>query len=182
MVLTDVELAAEIDAKRLCFFPPLEPGQINICTIDLRLGNVIRELKPPPKVSGVHLPGYIQPEDLDWSKFLLHYTQLVDCSDGYYDLERDKPVLAWTREKITLPSHLCARVEGRSSLARLGLTVHNTAPFIHPGFSNHLALELHWRGLFPLRLGIGEERICQLIVERMSGVPTELYSGQFQGP
>ena len=78
-------------------------------------------------------------------------------------------ILAQTREKIKSnpQARLAARVEGRSSLARIGLIVHLTAPTIHAGFEGNITLEIINFGPFHLRLVPRETRICQLIFERL---------------
>jgi len=89
-------------------------------------------------------------------------------------------VLLWTREYIELPSEsrIAARVEGKSSLARLGVGVHITAPTIHAGFSGPVQLEVFSVGRRPVRLRSGM-KICQLIFEQTLGVAEKGYSGQF---
>jgi dCTP deaminase len=103
--------------------------------------------------------------------------------------------LGWTLERIQLPhrSRLAGRVEGKSSLARLGLGVHVTAPTIHAGFGstdldsaflgNPIQLEIWNTGPVPIVLKTGL-RICQLIFEQVDGTPEQGYGGQFatQGP
>jgi dCTP deaminase len=66
---------------------------------------------------------------------------------------------------------LAARVEGRRTLARLGLSVHLTAPTIHAGFSGRIALEIYNAGIHVLKLSPGKLHICQLIFERLERVP-----------
>ena len=85
--------------------------------------------------------------------------------------------LGYTRERVTLPQHLGGRVEGRSSIARIGLFVHVSAPTIHPGFDNHIMLEFYNAGPLPIRVRAGDH-ICQLVLERVEGVG--FYQGQFQ--
>lgn len=70
-------------------------------------------------------------------------------------------LLCSTREKITVPVDMCARMEGKSSLGRLGLMVHVTAGFIDPGFRGHLTLELHHVGKIPLII-TPKERVSQI--------------------
>jgi dCTP deaminase len=103
--------------------------------------------------------------------------------------------LGWTLEQIQLPhrSRLAARVEGKSSLARLGLGVHVTAPTIHAGFGekparpdflgNPIQLEIWNTDPLPIVLK-PRLRICQLIFEHVDGTPEQGYVGQFatQGP
>ena len=104
-------------------------------------------------------------------------------------------ILGWTLERIYLPhtSRLCARVEGKSSLGRMGLGVHVTAPTIHAGFGHNkndpkdhgapLRLEIWNVGPLPIVLAKGM-RICQLIIEEVREVPRAGYGGDFnlQGP
>jgi dCTP deaminase len=86
-------------------------------------------------------------------------------------------VIGRTYESATLPQHLGGRVEGKSSIARIGLFVHISAPTIHPGFDNRIALEFYNVGPLPIRVRPGDP-ICQLILERVEG--EGLYQGQFQ--
>ena len=103
----------------------------------------------------------------------------IPPSKGYI-LAPEAFVLAWTHEKIVLPnySRIAARIEGKSSLARLGLAVHVTAPTIHAGFEGPIQLELCNHGLFSIRLIPGMP-ICQLIFEMTFGTPEKGYSGKF---
>lgn len=104
-------------------------------------------------------------------------------------------LLGWTIEKVQLPhqARLAARVEGKSSLARLGIGVHVTAPTIHAGFGykkgddsypgTPLQLEMWNCGPLDIKLVEGMP-ICQLIFEMVDGTPEKGYDGQFsiQGP
>jgi len=91
-------------------------------------------------------------------------------------------LLAMTRERICLnrESLLAARVEGRSSFARLGLVVHLTAPTIHAGFNGQITLEIINFGPFYLKFVPGRTRICQLIFERLESEPTGEPATAFQ--
>jgi dCTP deaminase len=91
-------------------------------------------------------------------------------------------VLAWTHEEITLPlnSRIAARVEGKSSLARFGVSVHVTAPTIHSGFTGHIQLEMFNFGNLEIILEKGM-RVCQLIFETTLGTPQKGYQGMFAG-
>ncbi len=109
----------------------------------------------------------------------------IDPEKGYI-LEGKSLILAWTRERVQLHEHgrVAGRVEGKSSLARLGLAVHVTAPTIHCGFkAPSIQLEIINHGPLPIRLKAGM-RICQLIFEQTLGMPESAYQGQFaqQGP
>jgi dCTP deaminase len=91
-------------------------------------------------------------------------------------------VLGWTKERVHLKSsaRVAARVEGKSSLARLGLAVHVTAPTIHSGFNGQIQLEIINLGPLPIRLR-ADMAICQLIFEQTLGFPEKGYGGQFHG-
>lgn len=183
MILSDIELRAEIEAGRLVFDPKLElegpRPQMQTSTIDLRLGHAVREFKGVPK--GVEAA--VDPSDVEYDldDFLAQFTELKTIGDGeYYDLKPNTPLLAQTLERVKIPPHLSGRVEGRSSLARLGLTVHNTAPYIHPGYNDYLTLELCYNGKIPFRLRPSQLRICQLIVERVGLPPLQPYPGEYR--
>jgi dCTP deaminase len=92
-------------------------------------------------------------------------------------------ILAKTHQKIHLKpgARLAARVEGRSSLARLGVIVHLTAPTIHAGFNGTITLEMINHGPFWLRMTPRKTRICQLIFERLETEPGGEIATQFQG-
>lgn len=91
-------------------------------------------------------------------------------------------VLGWTAEEVVLPefSRIAARVEGKSSLARLGVGVHVTAPTIHCGFTGSIQLEIFNFGPHSVVLSSGM-RVCQLIFEQTYGTPMKGYSGLFSG-
>lgn len=104
-------------------------------------------------------------------------------ANGQYTIEPNKFYLSATHERVHLPikSRLAARVEGKSSLARLGLTIHMTAPTIHCGFDGVIALEIFNYGPFPLHVTPGKTRVCQLIIEKLSSVPKEPGGKSFSG-
>lgn len=121
------------------------------------------------------------------------FTRLLDArehrqitDDQPYPLKPRQFVLGQTIERVALPVSpdgsapcLAARVEGRSSFARCGLLVHFTAPTIHAGFDGHITLEMCNFGPYPVLL-YPRLAICQLIVERVDGVPFRNDS-EFQG-
>ena len=99
-----------------------------------------------------------------------------------YSLKPDVLLLGWTHETIELPvqSRIAARVEGKSGLARLGISIHFTAPTIHAGFRGQVQLEMRNFGPHEVVLDVGMP-ICQLIFEITFGMPIKGYSGQFLG-
>jgi dCTP deaminase len=84
-------------------------------------------------------------------------------------------VLGATLESIELPSTLAGRLEGKSSLGRLGLVIHSTAGKVDPGFKGHLVLEITNIGTVPIML-YPEMRICQLLFEQLSSPTTQVYT------
>ena len=91
-------------------------------------------------------------------------------------------LLGITLEHVHLPADaaIAARVEGRSTLARMGRAVHLTAPTIHASFRGNIALEMTNHGPLPIRLRPGLLRVCQLILERTGGVPDAGLDSEFQ--
>jgi len=83
-------------------------------------------------------------------------------------------VLATTKEWVEIPPNLCARVEGRSSIGRIGITVHITAGFIDAGFKGNITLEI--KNLSPNSIILYEDmRVAQLVFEELNGTPKRLY-------
>jgi dCTP deaminase len=85
------------------------------------------------------------------------------------------------RHRLKHEARIAARVEGRSSLARIGLMVHLTAPTIHAGFEGHITLEMLNHSPFHLKHVPDKTRICQLIFERLGETPSGLTATDFQG-
>src|SRR6201991_1932185 len=113
-------------------------------------------------------------------------TRPVDVeADEAFLLPPGEFVLASTYEVITLPDDLAARLEGKSSLGRLGLLTHSTAGFIDPGFSGHVTLELSNVATLPIKLWPGM-KIGQVCVFRLTS-PAEhpygssIYGSRYQG-
>jgi dCTP deaminase len=176
MILRDRDIIELIEAGTLTFNPPLEKGQIGSSAIDLRLGynfsvHPYDTSSLPQNVKSI----LSQTVDLrDESKVVEFITYLRKENNqhlqdgGHIDIQPRSLLLAETLESITLPTDIAARVEGRSTYARLGLTVHQTAPSVKPGWSGQLTLEIVNNGSFTYRL-YPRMRLCQLILEEMKG-------------
>ncbi len=133
--------------------------------------------------------------DYNFDAVRQRYSQPIEIPADGYVFKSQTFLLGWTHEKIQLPhrSRLAARVEGKSSLARLGIGVHVTAPTIHAGFGfkkddddypgSPLQLEMWNVGPLDVKLVAGMP-ICQLIFELVDGTPEKGYEGRFsiQGP
>ncbi len=172
MILSDVELMAELDRGGLVIEPRPGPDQWSGSSVDLTLAEKILVLRPTSGMSA-------DPSEIENINDLLE--SFGDVKDLPYDLPPGTFFLGTTRERLVLPQYLGARVEGKSSFARFGLAVHQTAPTIQPGFDGVLTLEMYNCGPFGLKLTPGV-RICQLIVERL-GLPAVRggAGGRFQG-
>jgi dCTP deaminase len=126
----------------------------------------------------------IDPHAADFSFATLaeqYALQIPPDADGSVVLRPADFILGITAERVSLPvaSRLAARVEGRSTLARLGMSVHVTAPTIQSGFSGHITLEITNHGGLSIRLRPGL-RVCQLIVEQVFDTPSKAISTAFQ--
>lgn len=177
MLLSDQDIKAELRAGRLRVNPH-EPALIQPCSIDVRLGQLFR-------VFANHRYPHIDP-----AAEQPRMTDLVSTPmDGMFMLHPGEFVLASTAEDVALPADLAARLEGKSSLGRLGLLTHSTAGFIDPGFTGHITLELANVATLPilLRPGMKIGQLCFIRLsspaERPYGAPGlgSRYQGQ-QGP
>jgi len=177
MILCDTEIRAALNYGHIVIDPRPPPENIGTTAIDLRLGTELRKWKVPK--SGVTIT--IDPSHPDFSYSDIANDHLEACVldlEGAVVLQPGDFLLGITEEKIELPiqSRLAARVEGRSTLARLGIGVHVTAPTIHSSFRGKITLEITNQGQLPVRLKPGL-RVCQLILEQVYGTPaTELRS------
>lgn len=179
MILSDGEIQEAIRRKTVIIDPLPTEEQYTTSALDLLLGDEILELKTLQELqseepSGVERPPVVDLSKVDVKELLRKYAKpLPKQPDGSFVLPPQKFVLGITREYVELPrkSKIAARVEGRSTLARLGLVVHLTAPTIHAGFSGRIVLEMYNFGNYSLRLIPNTLAICQLIFERLGRVP-----------
>ena len=173
MLLSDRDIWVELESGQLSFSPELTVEQIGPASIDLHLDKLAKRFKKPPR-------GYDEINlSLVGAKDLVDYaSEALDLTGGF-SLGPNEFLIGYTLEAVSLPPYLGARVEGRSGYARMGLSVHNTAPTIQPGYKGQIALELSNNGLFKLRLEPGI-LICQLLLERLTSEPTSGYGGTWQ--
>ncbi|MBC7292165.1 MAG: dCTP deaminase [Actinotalea sp.] len=173
MLLSDRDIRTELDSGRIGL-DPYEPGMIQPSSIDVRLDRFFR-LFDNHKYPVID-PSQDQPD----------LTRLVE-TDGEepFVLHPGEFVLGSTYESVALPDDVAARLEGKSSLGRLGLLTHSTAGFIDPGFTGHVTLELSNVATLPIQLWPGM-KIGQLCFFRLSS-PAEnpygssLYGSRYQG-
>ena len=168
MLLSDRDILAEIKAERIRL-EPYDEAMVQPSSIDFRLDRFFR-------VFDNHKYPAIDPaadqEDL---------TRMVEVEgDEPFLLHPGEFVLGSTYEVVTLPDDLAARVEGKSSLGRLGLLTHATAGFVDPGFSGHVTLELANVATLPIKLYPGM-KIGQLCFFRLSSPADHPYGSAKYG-
>ena len=140
MILSDRSLREAIAAGRIVI-DPLDEALIQPSSIDVRVANLFRVFRN-------HTAGVI-----DVKKDMRMLTELVEIpDDGVFMLHPGEFVLGSTLERITVPDDLVGRVEGKSSLGRLGLLIHSTAGFIDAGFDGRITLELANVASLPITL------------------------------
>ena len=162
MLLSDRDIRAELDSGRVGL-DPLDPAMVQPASVDVRLDRFFR-------LFDNHRYAHIDPrQEQD------ELTRLVEVDpDEAFILHPGAFVLGSTYEQVTLPDDLAARLEGKSSLGRLGLLTHSTAGFIDPGFSGHVTLELSNVATLPITLWPGM-KIGQLCFFRLSSAAQSPY-------
>ncbi|CAK0759558.1 dCTP deaminase [uncultured Gammaproteobacteria bacterium] len=174
MILTDREIAIALDTKQVIIEPRPPEDLLSSTAIDLRLHRSLK--KWSPKKGMVIYPGG---DEYSYNEIANTLCEVFDIGTGYI-LKPKTFILGWTKEEVSLPStsRLAARVEGKSSLARLGIGIHVTAPTIHAGFQGLIQLEIYNCG--DLDIGLqADMKICQLIFEQTLGTPDKGYRGIF---
>lgn len=150
---------------------PFRSERLQPASIDLTLSD---EFRTPENGSTIAV-------DLGHPDTYAELTRQVNIGTGEgYVLHPGEFVLASTVECICLPAAIMARVEGKSSLGRLGLIVHATAGFIDPGFEGDITLEMTNLLRVPIILRPGLP-ICQISFSYMNAPPDKTYEGRYQG-
>ena len=173
MLLSDRDIRAEIAANRVGV-EPFDEAMIQPSSVDVRLDKFFRVFEN-------HKYSVIDPstEQAELTR------EVIAEGDEPFILHPGEFVLASTYEVITLPDDIAGRLEGKSSLGRLGLLTHSTAGFIDPGFSGHITLELSNVANLPVKLFPGM-KIGQLCLIKLSS-PAEhpygsaIYASRYQG-
>lgn len=176
MILSDKEIWMEIQSRQLVFDPPIEPEQVHTSSVDLRLSDQFTVLTPPPQGAEIRID--LAEGNAETIAKRFGKTETIP-KDGEFSFKPDTFVLAYTLEYVMLPNYLAARVEGRSSLARYGISIHKTAPTVHATFQGQLRLELTNEGPFTCVLRPGQI-ICQLIIERLGSPSNSTLNSTWQ--
>jgi dCTP deaminase len=171
MRLCDRDIEAHLDTGRIRIEPRPPRAGISGVSVDLRLGNSFR-------VFNDHAAPYIDlsgpREEVDRAVHRIMGKEIRIAEDGAFFPHPGELALAITAEIITLPADIVGWLDGRSSLARLGLMVHVTAHRIDPGWSGAIVLECFNSGKLPLALRPGMT-ICALNFETLSGPAARPY-------
>ena len=162
MILSDRTIRAELEAGRIVI-DPLGEGCIQPSSVDLHVDRLFRVFRN-------HTMGHI-----DVKQDLEELTELVEIpEDDVFMLHPGEFVLGSTLERVALPDDLVARLEGKSSLGRLGLLIHSTAGFVDAGWDGHLTLELSNVANLPITLYPGM-KIGQISFLQMSTAADQPY-------
>lgn len=168
MLLSDHDILTGLDSGRIGL-DPLDRDMVQPSSVDVRLDRFFRvfENHRYPNID----PAEEQPE----------LTREIDVAgDEPFVLHPGEFVLASTYEVVTLGTDVAARLEGKSSLGRLGLLTHSTAGFIDPGFSGHVTLELSNVATLPIKLWPGM-KIGQLCFFQLTSPATNPYGSKKYG-
>jgi dCTP deaminase len=168
VILSDVTIRKELAAGRIVI-DPLDESAIQPSSVDLRIDRYFRVFRNDTTP-------FIDPkqpqEDL---------TELVEVSDERaFILHPSEFVLGSTLERVALPDDIAGRIEGKSSLGRLGLLTHSTAGFVDSGWDGHLTLELSNVATLPIAIYPGM-KIGQISFLRMSTPADQPYGSAAKG-
>ena len=179
MVLSDQEIELELRTGRLVISPEVSDAQIGPSSIDLRLSNKFTTFEKPEGTGGLNQS--VNLADIEDIEAIMGVVgKEITLEEGKtHPIKPGEFLLAYTQEYIELPNYLAARVEGRSTLARLGLSIHQTAPTVHATFKGQLRLEIMNNGPLPCLLSPGIA-ICQLILERLGWPALRSLTSAFQ--
>ena len=173
MVLSDVTIKEQIEKGNIVI-DPLDPNDIQPASVDVHLDNkvlVFRNSRRPYIDIREDLEGLMDLETIDdETPFILHPGEFI---------------LGSTLENIEIPADLVARLEGKSSLGRIGLLIHSTAGFVDPGFSGYLTLELSNVANLPIKIypemKIGQISFYYLNSPSESEYGSDVYGSKYQG-
>ena len=169
MVLSDHDIKSALKTGRIKISPkPDMTTQLGSCSIDLRLGNTFRVFEHSKKA-------YIDPSKKDYSNEITREIKIKNGEE--FVMQPGDFVLAVTLEHVVIPNDLMGRLEGRSSLGRLGIVVHSTASIFDPGWDGKCVLELGNLGRMAVALTVGM-RICAMTFEELSSPADVPYSSK----
>lgn len=172
MILSDRDIKKAIAEGRIRITPaPDYAQQLSACMIDLHLGKKFRTFNRS-RHPYIDLKAPLDADEI---------TKEITIPDGEaFIMQPGDFALAITEEKLELPDDLVGRIEGRSSLGRIGIIVHGTASVFHPGWTGKVTMELGNLGTMPVALYPGM-RICAFTFEQLSSMAEKPYRGKYTG-
>ena len=165
-ILSDKSIKEYLKEGKIVIDPIKDEQQIQPSSVDMRLGDEFKVFKVIRKP-------YIDPKDEEDIAEYMESSTVPEVEA--FIIHPNEFALATTQEYVKVPDDLVARVEGRSSMGRLGVTMHVTAGYVDPGFEGRITLEISNIGAMPVALYPGQ-RVCQLVFETMT-TPAELPYG-----
>lgn len=173
MLLSDRDIRAQVHRGEI-LLDPWDPGMVQPSSVDVRLDRYFRIFENHRYPS------------IDPAEEQSELTRLIEVDEGEpFVLHPGEFVLGSTLERVTLGPAVAARLEGKSSLGRLGLLTHSTAGFIDPGFAGHVTLELSNMATLPVKLWpgmkIGQLCFFQLTSPAEHPYGSAAYGSRYQG-
>jgi dCTP deaminase len=171
MILSDRTIREQIDAGRIVI-DPFDPSSVQPSSVDLHVDNQFRVF------ANSRYPF------IDVKQEMPDLTELVEVNaDEAFILHPGEFVLGSTAERVGIPNDLVARLEGKSSLGRLGLLIHSTAGYVDPGWDGHLTLELSNVANLPITLypGMKIGQISFFMLTTEADVPYGSAGNKYQG-
>ena len=165
MILSDRDIKRYIQEGKIKVYPaPIYQEQLGPCSLDLHLGNIFKTFRPS------EYPYLDLKRKIDFERFM----EEIIIEDGApFVLQPKGFVLTTTKEEFSISNDIMARLDGRSSLARLGVVVHLTAARFDPGWKGKAVMELGNIGTMPVIIYAAVTRICALTFETLSS-PAEI--------
>ncbi len=180
-IMSDKDIREALEKKEIVVEPLNIDEQLGPSSLDLRLGNKVRVFKSSmleyidtKSYKDEYVSEYVTNSDV---KVVEYENSILYENIDSFVIHPGEFVLASTLERIELPSHIVGRLEGRSSLGRLGLIVHATAGYIDPGFRGNITLEIGNVGKLPIKIYSGM-RICQVVFEKMCSPAEKPYNAK----
>jgi dCTP deaminase len=173
VILSDRSIREELAAGRI-EIDPFDEGCLQPASVDLRCDNLFRVFR---NYTSQVIDVKVDQRDL---------TELVEIDhDGFFILHPGEFVLGSTLERVALADDLVGRVEGKSSLGRLGLLIHSTAGFVDPGFDGHITLELSNVANLPItiypRMKIGQISFLRMTTPAEHPYGSSTTGSKYQG-
>jgi len=168
LILAQAEIQKEVENGTIRFDPPLEERQWGEAGVNLRLGRKFTKFIPKRGVTFSMADGIAALADTGlWIEDTLDERDKFGKSISYH-LDPNEFILAQTYEHVWIPRHLIAMIEGRSTYARAGLSMHQTAPWLQPGWHGQITLEIRNSGNNTIMLTPVIDQPCQVMFLRLT--------------